>query len=290
MKIRGDIMKLTLAAALLVFASSLGLSAQEDRATVQLRDGTKVEGRIEALGKGTLFLRVSLADQRRIPVGEIALIDRRGGASGLPDTEVREAKGADHLLLLSNGSSVKGQLVTIRGGEGSGEEGQPRTYVFRGNDGAERQYPPADVTRIYLGAYPFQAAVRGEAADLAPTPVPAGGIRVPATATWVSTGLDVRKGDWVSFNSSGEVQLSDNSADRAKVTGSTRSAKLSPLPTVGAGALIGRIGRAGQPFAIGDQASVPMPDTGLLFLSVNDDERSDNAGEFIVVASRNRRR
>ena len=46
--------------------SVAALSAQEqDRATVQLRDGTKVEGRIEALGQGTLFLRVSLADQRR---------------------------------------------------------------------------------------------------------------------------------------------------------------------------------------------------------------------------------
>ena len=41
---------------------------------------------------------------------------------------------------------------------------------------------------------------------------------------------------------------------------------------------------------IGDQASVPMPDTGVLYLSVNDDERADNAGEFVVVASRNPRR
>ena len=53
-----------------------------------------------------------------------------------------------------------------------------------------------------------------------------------------------------------------------------------------AGALIGRIGMNGQPFGIGDQASVPMPAAGVLYLSVNDDERGDNAGEFIVVVSR----
>src|SRR5688572_12825464 len=78
--------------------------------TVQLRDGSKVEGRIEELtADGTLFVRVSQHDQRRIPISSVALIDRVGGASGLPDTELREAAGSQHLLLLSNGSSVRGQ-------------------------------------------------------------------------------------------------------------------------------------------------------------------------------------
>lgn len=277
------------AAIAFVFACSLGAAAQElgDRATVQLRDGTKIEGRIEELARGTLFLRVSLHDQRRIAVGDVALIDRKGGASGLPDTEIREARGSDHVVLLTGGSSVKGQLVTIRGGEGSGDNG-PRTYVFRTREGIERQYAAGDVARIYLGSYPFEAAVKGETAvDLASTIVPAGGVRVPATASWVSTGLNVRKGDWVTFTTTGEVQLSDNSADRARPAGTSRVAKLSQLPSVNAGALIGRIGMSGQPFGIGDQASVPMPASGVLYLSVNDDERSDNAGEFVVVASRN---
>jgi len=34
---------------------------------------------------------------------------------------------------------------------------------------------------------------------------------------------------------------------------------------------------------------VPMPADGILFLAVNDDERSDNAGEFIVQIARGRR-
>jgi hypothetical protein len=271
-------------------AWSVSLSAQEpqDRATVQLRDGTKVEGRIEALGQGTLFLRVSLADQRKLPVGQVALIDRKGGASGLPDTEIREARNADHLLLLTNGTSVKGQLVQIRGGEGSGDEG-PRTYVFRGTDGQERTYPPDQVSRIYLGSYPFAAtASEAPAAPASPSYVPPGGVRVPASSGWVSTGINVRQGDQVTFNATGEVQLSDNAADRARPAGTTRVAPQAPLPTVNAGALIGRIGPNGQPFGIGDQTMVAMPGTGMLYLAVNDDERTDNAGEFIVVANRNR--
>lgn len=280
-------LKLT-SAALVTLLSLASLAAQEeDRATVQLRDGTKVEGRIEALGKGTLFLRVSLADQRRIPLPSIALIDRKGGASGLPDTEIREARNADHLLLLAGGSSVKGQLVQIRGGEGSGDEG-PRTYVFRTTAGEERTYPPDQVARIYMGSYPFEAtANQGTVAEAQPY-VPAGGIRVPATSSWVATGLTVRKGDLVSFDTTGEVQLSDNAADRARSAGSNRVARFAPLPTASAGALIGRVGGNGQAFGIGDQASVPMPAAGMLYLAVNDDERGDNAGEFVVVVSRQR--
>lgn len=49
-----------------------------------------------------------------------------------------------------------------------------------------------------------------------------------------------------------------------------------------AGALIGRIGN-GAPFAIGDQtAFLPLPADGQLFLAVNDDERGDNQGAFVV--------
>jgi len=278
-------MNLRILSSIVVFALSvIGVAAQDqDRATVQLRDGTKVEGRIEALGQGTLFLRVSLADQRRIPVASVALIDRRGAASGLPDTEVREARNAEHVLLLADGSSVKGQLVQIRGGEGSGDEG-PRTYIFRTSAGEERSYPPDQVTRIYLGAYPFEATA--QAAEAQPTFVPAGGVRVPANASWVATGITVRKGDVVSFDTTGEVQLSDNAADRARSAGTNRKAQFAPLPDASAGALIGRIGNNGRPFGIGDQASVPMPEAGMLYLAVNDDERGDNAGEFIVVLNR----
>jgi len=74
-----------------VLALSPVAMAQEpgDRATVQMRDGSRVEGRIEELAGGTLFLRVSQHDQRRINVADIALIDKKGGASGLPATEIR---------------------------------------------------------------------------------------------------------------------------------------------------------------------------------------------------------
>lgn len=274
-----------------------GLSVgAQDRATVQLRDGSKFEGRIEELtANGELFVRVSQHDQRRVPVSSVALIDRVGGAAGLPETEIREAAGSQHVLLLSNGSSLKGQLVAIRGGEGSANGDQPRAYVFRA-DGREQTFGPAQVSRIYLGGYPF-AATSGAAtttttttttSDLAAGVDTPGAIRVGANSGWVSTGMRVRRGELLSFSTTGEVQLSDNRSDRARAAGIGRMAAGSPMPTVNAGALIGRVGNS-QPFGIGDQVRVPMPFDGVLYLAVNDDERVDNAGEFIVTVNRLRR-
>jgi hypothetical protein len=270
-----------------VFLSVGAIAVAQDRATVQMRDGSKFEGRIEELtAKGELFVRVSLHDQRRVPVTSVALIDKVGGASGLPDTEVREATGSQHLLLLTNGSSVKGHLVAIRGGEGSANENLPRTYVFRADDGREHTYGPEQVSRVYLGTYPF-AAITGRATDLATAIDTPGGLRIPARGGWVDTGLRVRKGEWISFSTSGQVQLSDNGNDRAGAAGTPRMAPGAPLPDANAGALIGRVGNS-RPFGIGDQAAVPMPFDGILYLAVNDDERSDNAGEFIVSIRRGR--
>lgn len=267
------------------------IASAQDRATVQLRDGSRFEGRIEEMTASELFVRVSLHDQRRVPVSSVVLIDRVGGGSGLPDTELREAAGAQHLLMMQNGSSLKGQLVAIRGGEGSADPTEARTYVFRTGDGAQRTLTPDQVSRIYLGNYPVANAtgtvpVPG-VSDLSPGDNVPGSIRVPATGGWVTTGMRVRKGELVYFSASGEVQLSDNRNDRARTPGTPRMAPGAPMPTVNAGALIGRVGNS-QPFAIGDQASVPMPFDGVLFLAVNDDERGDNVGEFFVTVSRRR--
>lgn len=273
---------------LLVFVVSLSVSAAAAQGptpnvTVQLRDGTKVEGRIEEmLADGTLFLRVSQHDQRRIPIANIALIDRVGGASGLPETELREAAGSQHLLLLAGGGSVKGRLVAIRGGQGSAQENEARTFVFRGEDGSERTYPMGQVARVYTGSYPI-AAITGNVSSPAleggaDTP---GSIRVPANGGWVSTGRRVKRGEVVGFNTTGEVQLSDNAADRARSAGTPRTAPGAPLPNVYAGGLIARVGN-GTPFPIGDQTSVTMPSDGILYLAVNDDERADNSGAFMV--------
>ena len=115
-------------------------------------------------------------------------------------------------------------------------------------------------------------------------------VRVNSQVRWTDTGITVRQGDVIYFQSSGQVQLSDNSSDMAGVAGSVsrRTAPDAPINNVYAGALIGRVG-AYSPFPIGDQGQITAPVSGRLYLSVNDDHLPDNRGEFVVTVSVNRR-
>ena len=58
-----------------------------------------------------------------------------------------------------------------------------------------------------------------------------------------------------------------------------------PIPNAPAGALVGRIDN-GQPFLIGRNTSVRMPANGTLFLGINDDNVTDNGGDFRVLIAR----
>lgn len=115
-------------------------------------------------------------------------------------------------------------------------------------------------------------------------------IRVNSQQRWTDTGVTVRAGDVIRFQTSGQIQLSDNSSDMAGSAGSLsrRTAPDAPISGVYAGALIGKIG-AYQAFAIGDQGQITAPVSGRLYLGVNDDHLPDNRGEFIVTLGVDRR-
>jgi hypothetical protein len=269
--------------------ATIGSVAQE-RATVLKRDGTRVSGAFEAWNRNTntLYIRVSLGDQQIIPLGDAAVVEVAGNAENLPAGELEAARGGDHVLVLRSGEVIRGRLINIEGGEGSGTEGD-RIVSFKPNDGAERRAAFADVRRLYFGNFPasLHSAVGSTPAGATPIVepnLPAGAIRVAADARWVPTGITVRRSDRVAFTAEGRIQLSSDPEDRAGVAGSTsgRYAAGAPAPTLLAGALIGRVGN-GPPFAIGDQTqALPMPGDGPLSLGVNDDELSDNAGAFAV--------
>ncbi len=143
-----------------------------------------------------------------------------------------------------------------------------------------------DVGRIYLARpagspAPTPATTTAQAAP----ETPQAGIAVLGTVQWTRTNVAVRQGERVIFQSTGQIGLSSDAADVANPAGSTkqRLASGSPMPSVLAGALIGRIGN-GAPFAIGNQtAPLSMPAEGVISLGVNDAPLTDNTGEFRVV-------
>ena len=133
-------------------------AAAQEQATVVKRDGSRVSGRFEAWNRNTntLYIRVSLGDQQIIPLGEAAVIDVEGnGTRTCRRPRLGPASGGDHVLMLRTGDVIRGRLTNIEGGEGSGEENQPRMRHLQ----AERRRRAAgaafkDVRRIYLGNFP----------------------------------------------------------------------------------------------------------------------------------------
>ena len=258
----------------------------QEQATVVKRDGTKVSGRFEAWNRNnnSLYIRVSLGDQRIIPLGEALVVDAEGNGEGLPETELGPARSGDHVLVTRAGEVIRGRLTNIEGGQGSGQDNEPRMVTFKPNDAGERRVRFAEMRRLYLGNYPAATTAAASPAPVGEVDVPAGAIRVPANGRWVATNVTVRRTDRVAFATTGQVQLSPDGEDRAGAAGSLkgRFAANAPAPTLLAGALIGRIGN-GPAFAIGDQTQpLPMPGDGPLWLAVNDDEVGDNQGAFAV--------
>jgi hypothetical protein len=268
------------------FAASLGLTtlaAADQQVTALLRNGDRVTGLFDGYNNNQVYVDVSATDERKIPVGDVVLLDFVGGAQGLPETELSQARGDDHVLLLKSGNATKGRLVSVEGTD------RDPTLLFRTSSGEERRVRFSEVGRLYLGRYPGAAPVdtSAPAATTVTTTGQSGGVNVNANQRWTATGITVAKGQQVRFDASGEVQLSTDANDTAVAGGSKIGRRLSagPLPGQLAGALIGRVGN-GQAFGIGNQTEpLSMPAAGVLFLGVNDDNVDDNRGAFSVTVT-----
>jgi hypothetical protein len=107
-------------------------------------------------------------------------------------------------------------------------------------------------------------------------------VQVDAQRRWTDTGIDVRRGEVLTFQSGGEITMSDAS-DEATPAGarSGRRAPDAPILDQPAGALIARLDGFG-PIFVGGRSTLTAPISGRLYLGVNDDHLPDNRGSFTV--------
>lgn len=252
------------AAAMLV----TGVAHAQNSATLTLRSGEKVSGDLIDLGGVGYTVRVS-GSERQIPQNDVAVIDFTGGT--MSDADWAKFTGTTQVVL-KNGQTIDGQLYDIGGAS-------PLRLSIK-TAGGDRELSSNEVARIVI-ARPDNAATG--TSGVAATPSVPGAITVQANQAWTSTGMTVRRGQSLTFTSTGDIQLSDDPNDLANANGSksARYAVNAPMKQVLAGALIGRIGN-GAPFAVGNQ-TISMPASGVLFLGVNDDGHGDNKGNFQVV-------
>jgi len=265
--------------ALAVAALPLSAALAQESATLTLRSGEKVTGQLEDLGGVGFTVRVN-GTERRIPQNDVAVIDFAG--SSMTDADWAKVPEGEQRVILKSGETINGQLADIGGSS-------PLRLTIRTSSG-DRDVSSSEVNHIVLARPSNAVATSGANPNL--QSASGSGITVSPKQAWTATGLTVRKGEVLAINATGEVQLSTDTNDVATPFGSKsgRKAANAPLPSALAGALIGRIGTNGTPFAIGSGVQVPMPAAGQLFLGVNDDGYEDNQGEFRVDVTRGNRR
>jgi hypothetical protein len=273
--------KRTIFALAVAAVAYVGAVQAQENATLTLRSGERVMGQLVDMGGVGFTVRVN-GQERQIPTNDVAVIDFTGGAMTAADWS--KVTAGNQVVWLRNGETITGTLYDIGGTT-------PLKLTFRTANG-ERELSSAEVGRIVLAHTDAAAAAvgtTGTGANLAPAT--GNGIVVSAKNAWTPTGLTVRRGEVLSFNTTGEIQLSGDANDVAISAGakSQRYAANAPLPRAFAGALIARIGNS-APFPIGNQTTVTMPAAGQLFLGINDDGFEDNVGEFRVEITRTARR
>jgi hypothetical protein len=263
-----------MALALCIASLLVGRAAQaQETATLTLRSGQTVSGQLVDLGGVGYTVRVNGQDQH-ISQNDVAGIEFGGGSISTADWA--RFNGTPQIVL-RNGQTIDGQLYDIGGTS-------PLRLTIKTGSG-DRELSSNEVARIFI-ARPNNAPTP----TTLPATVAASGsstISVPANQPWTPTGFAVSKGQTLTFNSTGEIQLSADSNDMASADGarSGRRATRAPVPQALAGALIGRVGN-GQPFPIGEQGTIQMPANGQLFLGINDDGFADNGGSFQVTIRR----
>jgi hypothetical protein len=115
-------------------------------------------------------------------------------------------------------------------------------------------------------------------------------VNVSGTARDMDSGIDLRAGEQVTIAASGTViagrRIGEVGPQGGRATGFGAIIGTRPVPTAGPGALIGFIrasnGQISQPFLIGNQLTFNAQTDGRLILAINDDDYSDNGGNFAV--------
>jgi hypothetical protein len=263
--------------------------------TVVMRNGDRVQAEVRDMG-ANFALRVN-GQPRQVPIGDIVLIDFTGNGRDISNEELSRANAANGYVVMKNGETFNASLKDLTG--------DPLIAIFTNG----RRANLGEVSRIYLGSvnnvpgFPAQSAAIAPNAPGAPefrgrgrgrnrdayrdrsaAPANARSVVVPSNVQWTNTGFNVSRGQYLRFEPSGEIRLSTNGEDVARAAGamSARRADKATIPSIPVGALIGRVGN-GQPFSIGDSTTAfDMPDSGRLFLGVNDDHVQDNSGNYVV--------
>jgi hypothetical protein len=180
-------------------------------------------------------------------------------------------------LVLTNGRRLEGELISVDRREIEFEDrtgGGRRTVRVSRDEVARIEFDDSDRRRDRDDSRSGARGLRERQLSLT------------AREPWTDTGVDVRGGQEIYVNATGEVRWGPNRRDGAAGEKNSPRNTNRPLPDRPAAALIGRIGDGGDPFFIGgDPGPFRMRGSGRLYLGLNDDYFPDNTGSLRVTIS-----
>jgi hypothetical protein len=211
-----------------------------------------VVGAAAGVAADTLYLR----DGSRVE-GELIRVDNRR-------VEFREGRGWGSKTLQFDLNEVKRIDFEDRGGSWGNSGGNDRPGLGNDRPGLGNDRPGGGGDRP-------------------------GGMRerevvVSADVPWVDTGIDVRSGQTVYFQTLGKVRWGKNRQDGPDGENNSPRNPGRPMPNRPGAALLGSVGGAGQDmfFIGGDTGAFRVRGSGRLYLGINDDVFTDNSGNFRV--------
>jgi hypothetical protein len=270
-------MKSTVLTILLLAGLAIPIAAQAPgaSATIVMRSGERMQADVIDIAAPGLLIRQN-GQERNIPPSDVAQIDFAG------DGRSPAGGGGQPRILLRNGQTVDGRLMDIGGT-------LPK-ILYVDTPSGQRQFNSDEVALVVLNPTGAAAAAGGN--NRATGTAGTLGRRqtttftIPANQQWTETDVNVRDGETLELRVTGEIEYAPNT--RVSAAGAPRRTPGGPdvpIPNAPAGALVGRIDN-GAPFLIGRNTSVRVPDSGTLFLGINDDIVNDNSGNYRVIIAR----
>ncbi|HJZ70864.1 MAG TPA: LecA/PA-IL family lectin [Vicinamibacterales bacterium] len=263
-------------------AASVSVVAMANHpATFVLRNGERVSGELSYKG-GTSYT----LNGKDYPSDEIALIEFVPGTPSaaelqqVPNVNNNPSEHERHIFVTRSGEVIFGKIYQI--------SADGNTFTYDRREGGRHDISSDQLARVYVNPASARSVYASVLNNAAPAAVGTSGstIRVNANQAWTDTGITVKAGDKVVFQASGEITYGRSPGQTATPDGGADRRAQYPIPSVPVGALIGRVGNS-APFGIGTQSQpLPMPASGRLFLGINDNELTDNAGFYSVVVSK----
>jgi len=180
-------------------------------------------------------------------------------------------------LYLRDGSRVQGELISVRNNTIEFEErrgsGSGRTLRFDRNEVVRIEFDRSGYSSNYNDSGGRPSGLRERQ------------VIVSADVAWNDAGIDVRSGQTIYIEATGQVRWGRDRRDGPAGERNSPPNQGRPMPNRNAAALIGKIGNGSNDyFFIGDETGpIRVRSSGRLYLGVNDDVLNDNSGNFRVV-------